>query len=151
MLRDFNFCVIDEVDSILIDEARTPLIISGAAERPSAQYYQARGPPHRARGAPRAACRAARARPPRGVAAPGRSSFVLLACCRAAHCREGALAAGAAGRGEAPAKRCSLLVHSQRAHSPCCCSASSGSLRRALAPEAPTRTGLAIPAHWLST
>jgi preprotein translocase subunit SecA len=27
--RVFNFCVIDEVDSILIDEARTPLIISG--------------------------------------------------------------------------------------------------------------------------
>ena len=31
MLRAFNFCVIDEVDSILIDEARTPLIISGTA------------------------------------------------------------------------------------------------------------------------
>ena len=28
--RSFNYCVIDEVDSILIDEARTPLIISGA-------------------------------------------------------------------------------------------------------------------------
>ena len=30
-MRDFNFAVIDEVDSILIDEARTPLIISGVA------------------------------------------------------------------------------------------------------------------------
>ena len=40
MLRDFNFCVIDEVDSILVDEARTPLIISGNAERPSGRYYQ---------------------------------------------------------------------------------------------------------------
>jgi len=30
VLRPFNYCVIDEVDSILIDEARTPLIISGA-------------------------------------------------------------------------------------------------------------------------
>ncbi len=89
MLRDFNFCVIDEVDSILIDEARTPLIISGAAERPSAQYYQARRPPRRARGAARAACRAACARPPRRAAAPGRSSFLLLACRRVAHCREG--------------------------------------------------------------
>jgi len=29
VLRGFNYCVIDEVDSILIDEARTPLIISG--------------------------------------------------------------------------------------------------------------------------
>ena len=29
VLRPFNYCVIDEVDSILIDEARTPLIISG--------------------------------------------------------------------------------------------------------------------------
>ena len=35
MLRDFNFCVIDEVDSILIDEARTPLIISGPSDKSS--------------------------------------------------------------------------------------------------------------------
>lgn len=41
VLRDFNYCVIDEVDSILIDEARTPLIISGPAEKPSEQYYKA--------------------------------------------------------------------------------------------------------------
>ena len=40
MLRDFNFCVIDEVDSILIDEARTPLIISGMADKPSERYIQ---------------------------------------------------------------------------------------------------------------
>ena len=32
VLRAFNFCIIDEVDSILIDEARTPLIISGGAQ-----------------------------------------------------------------------------------------------------------------------
>ena len=32
--REFQYCVIDEVDSILIDEARTPLIISGQVERP---------------------------------------------------------------------------------------------------------------------
>ena len=32
--RPFQYCVIDEVDSILIDEARTPLIISGQVERP---------------------------------------------------------------------------------------------------------------------
>lgn len=37
---DFNFAIIDEVDSILIDEARTPLIISGAAEK-SSDLYQA--------------------------------------------------------------------------------------------------------------
>ena len=42
VLRDFNFCVIDEVDSILVDEARTPLIISGNAERPSTRYHQVR-------------------------------------------------------------------------------------------------------------
>ena len=30
--RELNFCIVDEVDSILIDEARTPLIISGPAE-----------------------------------------------------------------------------------------------------------------------
>ncbi|KAK6260418.1 hypothetical protein SCA6_014892 [Theobroma cacao] len=41
VLRDFNYCIIDEVDSILIDEARTPLIISGTAEKPSDQYYKA--------------------------------------------------------------------------------------------------------------
>lgn len=31
VLRDFSYCIIDEVDSVLIDEARTPLIISGQA------------------------------------------------------------------------------------------------------------------------
>jgi preprotein translocase subunit SecA len=36
--RDLNFSVVDEVDSILIDEARTPLIISGAVEDSSEQY-----------------------------------------------------------------------------------------------------------------
>jgi preprotein translocase subunit SecA len=41
VLRPFNFCVIDEVDSILIDEARTPLIISGPADKPSEKYYRA--------------------------------------------------------------------------------------------------------------
>ncbi|XP_011655538.1 protein translocase subunit SecA, chloroplastic isoform X1 [Cucumis sativus] len=41
VLRDFSYCVIDEVDSILIDEARTPLIISGPAEKPSDRYYKA--------------------------------------------------------------------------------------------------------------
>ena len=39
--RPFNFCVIDEVDSVLIDEARTPLIISGQVERPSEKYFRA--------------------------------------------------------------------------------------------------------------
>ena len=39
--RQFQYCVIDEVDSILIDEARTPLIISGQVERPQEKYQQA--------------------------------------------------------------------------------------------------------------
>ena len=39
--REFQFCVIDEVDSILIDEARTPLIISGQVERPQEKYQKA--------------------------------------------------------------------------------------------------------------
>ena len=38
--RELNFAVIDEVDSILIDEARTPLIISGQAEDSSKLYMQ---------------------------------------------------------------------------------------------------------------
>ncbi|MEB3308303.1 MAG: preprotein translocase subunit SecA [Cyanobacteriota bacterium] len=39
--RPFHYCVIDEVDSILIDEARTPLIISGQIERPQEKYRRA--------------------------------------------------------------------------------------------------------------
>jgi preprotein translocase subunit SecA len=39
--RPFNYCIIDEVDSILIDEARTPLIISGQVERPTEKYQRA--------------------------------------------------------------------------------------------------------------
>jgi preprotein translocase subunit SecA len=39
--RPYNFCIVDEVDSILIDEARTPLIISGQVERPTEKYLQA--------------------------------------------------------------------------------------------------------------
>ncbi len=37
--REFNFAVVDEVDNILIDEARTPLIISGPAEESTDKYY----------------------------------------------------------------------------------------------------------------
>lgn len=37
--RPFNFAIVDEVDSILVDEARTPLIISGPAETSSQWYY----------------------------------------------------------------------------------------------------------------
>ena len=37
--RNHFFCIVDEVDSILIDEARTPLIISGATEDKSNQYF----------------------------------------------------------------------------------------------------------------
>ncbi len=36
--RDFNYAIVDEVDSILIDEARTPLIISGPAETDTGNY-----------------------------------------------------------------------------------------------------------------
>ena len=38
--RDHYFCIVDEVDSILIDEARTPLIISGIPEQASEIYYR---------------------------------------------------------------------------------------------------------------
>ncbi len=38
--RDFYYAIVDEVDSILIDEARTPLIISGVADKPSSLYYK---------------------------------------------------------------------------------------------------------------
>ena len=39
--KNRNFCIIDEVDSILIDESRTPLIISGGVEDKSNQYFLA--------------------------------------------------------------------------------------------------------------
>ncbi|MBU4140274.1 MAG: preprotein translocase subunit SecA, partial [Candidatus Omnitrophica bacterium] len=39
--RGFHYAIVDEVDSILIDEARTPLIISGPAEEATDKYYQA--------------------------------------------------------------------------------------------------------------
>ncbi|WP_271401638.1 preprotein translocase subunit SecA [Salinicoccus roseus] len=41
VLRGLNYAIIDEVDSILIDEARTPLIISGKADQSNTQYIQA--------------------------------------------------------------------------------------------------------------
>ncbi|MFC7679293.1 preprotein translocase subunit SecA [Paenibacillus sp. GCM10028914] len=39
--RPLHFCIIDEVDSILVDEARTPLIISGQAQKSTELYYAA--------------------------------------------------------------------------------------------------------------
>ena len=39
--RDLNYAIVDEVDSILIDEARTPLIISGPVEESTEIYYRA--------------------------------------------------------------------------------------------------------------
>ena len=41
--RDLHYAIVDEVDSILIDEARTPLIISGPAEKSTQLYYQVNG------------------------------------------------------------------------------------------------------------
>ncbi len=38
--RGFNFCIVDEIDSILIDEARTPLIISGPAEDDTYKFHE---------------------------------------------------------------------------------------------------------------
>ena len=38
--RGFNFCIVDEIDSILIDEARTPLIISGQGEDDTYKFFE---------------------------------------------------------------------------------------------------------------
>jgi preprotein translocase subunit SecA len=38
--RELNYAIVDEVDSILIDEARTPLIISGPSEKPTELYFR---------------------------------------------------------------------------------------------------------------
>ncbi len=41
--RPHNFAIVDEVDSILVDEARTPLIISGPSEQSTDKYYKVNG------------------------------------------------------------------------------------------------------------
>ena len=41
VLRKLNFCIVDEADSVLIDESRTPLIISGGAKASASQYQVA--------------------------------------------------------------------------------------------------------------
>jgi preprotein translocase subunit SecA len=41
--RDLHYAIVDEVDSILVDEARTPLIISGPAEKSTELYYRVNG------------------------------------------------------------------------------------------------------------
>ena len=38
--RGHNYAIVDEVDSILVDEARTPLIISGPSEESTDKYYK---------------------------------------------------------------------------------------------------------------
>ena len=43
MQRELNYAIIDEVDSILIDEARTPLIISGKGDKSTDMYRRADG------------------------------------------------------------------------------------------------------------
>jgi preprotein translocase subunit SecA len=43
VMRDLHFCIIDEIDSILIDEARTPLIISAPAEQSNEMYRKFAG------------------------------------------------------------------------------------------------------------
>lgn len=48
--RELQFCIIDEVDSILIDEARTPLIISGAGDKSTSLYHQANSFAHTVKG-----------------------------------------------------------------------------------------------------
>src|SRR4030095_14788065 len=49
--RELNFAIVDEVDSILIDEARTPLIISGPSEENTQVYYRCnRVTPHLVKG-----------------------------------------------------------------------------------------------------
>src|SRR5210317_1630311 len=44
VLKPFNYCIIDEVDSILVDEARTPLIISGPVSRSTHKYDELKSP-----------------------------------------------------------------------------------------------------------
>ncbi len=61
MQRALNYAIVDEVDSILIDEARTPLIISGQAEDHTAMYM-CHQPGGSAAGAPGRRGRPARAK-----------------------------------------------------------------------------------------
>jgi len=40
LFRDLNYAIVDEADSIMIDEARTPLIISQPSDQPTEKYVQ---------------------------------------------------------------------------------------------------------------
>ncbi len=85
-----HFAIVDEVDSILIDEARTPLIISGAAEKATDLYYvfaklvrrlQKANPPNPASAASRRATTPSRKRA-RPFTSPKRASPKSSGCCR---------------------------------------------------------------------
>ena len=85
--RGHNFAIVDEVDSILIDEARTPLIISGPAEQSARWYgeFAARGrPPAEAARTARATTRSTRPSAPSrspSAASPGsRTSSASTTC-----------------------------------------------------------------------
>ncbi len=45
--RDYHFAIVDEVDSVLIDEARTPLIIAGAVEKSTHKFHEMKDPVRR--------------------------------------------------------------------------------------------------------
>ncbi|HET6644330.1 MAG TPA: SEC-C metal-binding domain-containing protein, partial [Fimbriimonadales bacterium] len=51
VMRELNYAIVDEVDSILVDEARTPHIISGASTEPIEKYYRANDAVKKLRGA----------------------------------------------------------------------------------------------------
>ena len=51
VMRELNFAIVDEVDSILVDEARTPHIISGASQEPIEKYHRANEAVKRLKGA----------------------------------------------------------------------------------------------------
>ena len=81
--RELNYAIVDEVDSILIDEARTPLIISGPAEKSTDLYYQVNNiiPQARRRIAITRSTRRPGPRP-----SPRRGSPAARRCCRSKIC-----------------------------------------------------------------
>jgi preprotein translocase subunit SecA len=106
--RGLNYAIVDEVDSILIDEARTPLIISGQAEDHTELYQRMNQVPPLLTGA---GARRREPPPPGDYTVDEKAHQVLLSEAGHEHA-EAILTAGHAGRGQQPVRRRQhLLMH----------------------------------------
>ena len=98
--RGLNYAIVDEVDSILIDEARTPLIISGQAEDRTELYRRSTRSPRCSRG--RRTRRSRRAEPPGDFWVDEKQHQILLSEAGHEHAEEMLARKRAAARGREP-------------------------------------------------